>query len=103
MMGERTVCFFGHTHVAVTYFCVNNRVDIFSPSVIALERGVKYLINPGSVGQPRDRDPRASFVIYDNEGTVEYRRVEYDIKRAQEKIIKTGLDQKLAERLSYGI
>lgn len=103
IMGEKTVCFFGHTHVAVTYFYANNRVDTFSPSFIAVERGAKYLINPGSVGQPRDRDPRASFVIYDDEGTVEYRRVEYDIKTTQEKILKTGLDRKLAERLSYGI
>lgn len=103
MMEEKTICFFGHTHVAITYFYVNNRVDTFSPSDIALEGGVKYLINPGSVGQPRDGDPRASFVIYDDQGIAEYKRVEYDIKRAQEKILKTGLDQKLAERLSYGI
>ena len=103
MMEEETVCFFGHTHVAVTYFYANNRVETLSPSVIALEGEVKYLINPGSVGQPRDRDPRASFVIFDDEGTAEYRRVEYDIKRAQEKIIKTGVDRKLAERLSHGI
>jgi diadenosine tetraphosphatase ApaH/serine/threonine PP2A family protein phosphatase len=63
-----------------------------------------YLINPGSVGQPRDRDPRASFLIYnDAEKTIRFYRLEYDIMTAQEKIIDSGLDKRLAYRLSMGV
>ncbi|MCI0480295.1 MAG: metallophosphatase family protein, partial [Candidatus Dadabacteria bacterium] len=69
---------------------------------IQLREGVKYLVNPGSVGQPRDRDPRASFAIYDDRGEAEFRRVEYPIEGAQKKIIDSGLDRFLAERLSHG-
>jgi diadenosine tetraphosphatase ApaH/serine/threonine PP2A family protein phosphatase len=62
-----------------------------------------YLINPGSVGQPRDHDPRAAFAIYDTEArVVEYRRVSYDVAAAQRKIIEAGLPAILADRLALG-
>jgi diadenosine tetraphosphatase ApaH/serine/threonine PP2A family protein phosphatase len=69
-----------------------------------IEPHAKYLINPGSVGQPRDRDPRSSFLIYDSkEGCSKFIRLEYDIKTTQKKIIEAGLDRRLAERLSLGM
>lgn len=69
-----------------------------------IELGSEPLIlNPGSVGQPRDGDPRAGYLLYDEDaGTVAWRRVEYDIAAAQRKIIDAGLDRFLAERLAVG-
>ncbi|WP_069803516.1 metallophosphoesterase family protein [Thermogemmatispora onikobensis] len=64
--------------------------------------GYRAIINPGGVGQPRDGDPRAAFMIYDTEAGFEFYRVPYDIKKTQEKIIKAGLPQYLAVRLAYG-
>lgn len=66
--------------------------------------GYKYLINIGSVGQPRNRDRRASFVIYDNVAmTVTRHRIPYDFKSAQKKILEAGLPERLANRLEYGM
>ena len=65
---------------------------------------MRYLINPGSVGQPRDRNPRAAFAIYDSDArTIKFSRVEYDIEEAKRKIIDEKLPPALAERLSLGI
>ena len=65
--------------------------------------GRKYFINVGSVGQPRDGDPRATYVIYDpKERTIRYRRLEYDIEAAQERIRLAGLPERLAARLAVG-
>ena len=64
--------------------------------------GYRAIINPGGVGQPRDGDPRAAFMIYDTEKGFEFYRVEYAIEKTQEKIIKAGLPQYLAVRLAYG-
>ncbi|MCL4244152.1 MAG: metallophosphoesterase family protein [Candidatus Dadabacteria bacterium] len=88
LMDDYSLGFFGHTHVPA---------DHRSPA--GPER---RLVNPGSVGQPRDGDPRAAFLVYDTESGVELRRAEYDIRSAQRKIIGSGLDSRLAERLSYG-
>ncbi len=71
--------------------------------VIILEKGSKYLINIGSVGQPRNRDPRASFAIYDSEkSTVTRYHLEYDVSTAQKAIRDAGLPERLALRLSVG-
>ncbi len=64
--------------------------------------GYRFIINPGGVGQPRDGDPRAAFMIYDTERGFKFYRVPYDIEKTQEKIIKAGLPQYLALRLAYG-
>jgi diadenosine tetraphosphatase ApaH/serine/threonine PP2A family protein phosphatase len=57
----------------------------------------------GAVGQPRDNNPKAAYVIYDmDEGTIELRRLDYDIPKAQKKILEAGLPERLAERLAYG-
>lgn len=97
------VCFLGHSHIAGIYY--SDREKIISPKVtrLTLERGRRYIINVGSIGQPRDFDPRASFAVYDTgKNIVEIIRVNYDIKSAQGKIIKAGLPARLALRLSNG-
>jgi diadenosine tetraphosphatase ApaH/serine/threonine PP2A family protein phosphatase len=70
---------------------------------VTLERGVKYFINVGSVGQPRDGDWRASYAVYDSQAqTISIRRVEYDLVGAQETILNAGLPALLADRLNFG-
>ena len=70
---------------------------------VKLEDDKKYVVNVGSVGQPRDGDPKASFAIYDkHSGTIEIKRVSYDIESAQRKIIAAGLPPFLASRLAEG-
>jgi diadenosine tetraphosphatase ApaH/serine/threonine PP2A family protein phosphatase len=64
--------------------------------------GYRAIINPGGVGQPRDGDPRAAFMIYDTEHGFEFYRVPYPFEKTQEKIIEAGLPQYLAIRLAYG-
>ena len=66
------------------------------------EEGYRAIINPGGVGQPRDGDPRAAFMLYDTEHGFEFYRVSYAFEKTQEKIIKAGLPQYLAVRLEYG-
>lgn len=70
---------------------------------LQLQPGERYLLNPGSVGQPRDHDWRAAFVLYDPEsGRVEYHRTPYDLEGAQRRILNAGLPQRLAQRLAQG-
>ena len=96
------VCFFGHTHVPAFYF-KDLRMEEHQGKSIKIETGKKYQINVGSVGQPRDGDFRSSYCIYDvDERLIINRRVGYDIKAAQEKILKAGLPEQLAHRLSEG-
>lgn len=71
--------------------------------ILSLEDGGRYLINPGSVGQPRDNDWRAAFAILDVEKRqVEYYRVPYDLPTTQEKMHKAGLPEPLIKRLEFG-
>jgi predicted phosphodiesterase len=96
------VCFFGHTHVPVA-FIRDSVVRGGNYSKFRLEPGKKYFINVGAVGQPRDNNPKAAYVVYDlDEATIEIRRLEYDIPGAQKKILDAGLPPRLAERLAYG-
>ncbi|MBI1911601.1 MAG: metallophosphoesterase family protein [Deltaproteobacteria bacterium] len=102
-MGRPNLCFFGHTHVPVTFAEHDGSADIKTDQTIKIEKGVNYLINPGSIGQPRDRDPRASFIIYDTrKSIVTFHRIEYDIQSTAEKILAAGLPERLAERLKLG-
>jgi len=101
---DRRLCFHGHTHIPV----------IFSENPGALPRRKsahdfdphpesRYLINVGSVGQPRDNDPRACFLIYDtDEQSIEYHRVEYDIAKTQAKMTSAELPHMLIDRLAVG-
>ena len=103
LMGENRLCFFGHTHVRVLYsLSGEEEAEVSREEHVRLREGTRYLVNPGSVGQPRDRDPRAAFLIFDDRGDIEFRRVVYPIEAAQRKIIENGLDRFLAERLSLG-
>ena len=96
------VCFFGHTHVPVA-FMRDSVVRGGTYSKFKVDAGKKYFVNVGAVGQPRDNNPKAAYVVYDlAEGTIEIRRLEYDIGAAQRKILKAGLPERLAERLAYG-
>ena len=97
-----TVCFFGHTHVPVA-FIRDSVVRGGTYSKFRIEPGKKYFINVGSVGQPRDGNPKTSYVIYDlDDVSIEIRRLDYDIPKAQAKIRAAGLPERLAERLAHG-
>ena len=105
-IATRPVCLFGHTHLPVI-FTLNGTLltaDLpeVQPQTIAFDPATRYLINPGSVGQPRDGDPRAAFALYDPEGSLELRRVEYNVTAAQKRISSAGLPQSLANRLAIG-
>lgn len=97
-----SVCFFGHTHVPVA-FVRDSMVRGGTYSKFKVEPGKKYFVNVGAVGQPRDGNPKAGYVVYDmDEGTIELRRLDYDIATAQKKIMAAGLPQRLADRLALG-
>ena len=97
-----SVCFFGHTHVP-TAFVRDAVVRGGTYSKFKVEPGRKYFVNVSSVGQPRDGNPKCGYVIYDlDEGSIELRRLEYDIPKAQAKIREAGLPGKLADRLAFG-
>ncbi len=97
-----TVCFYGHTHVPLAFEKSDEIIGgVYECIKISLEK--KYLINVGSVGQPRDGDARAAYVIYDmGNKEVRLRRVPYDIAAAQAKIREAGLPERLAARLTIG-
>ena len=96
------VCFFGHTHTP-RFYVKDGSVKLELGDEIRIEEGKKYFVNVGSVGQPRDGDWRASYVVYDVDNkTVTNRRLEYDIATTQEKILTAGLPEMLANRLSLG-
>jgi len=97
-----SVCFIGHTHSPKAYVR-DGSVRTIPLDVIVLQTGKRYLINVGSVGQPRDGDWRSAYCIYDtNTGELQLRRIEYDLPAAQAAIIEAGLPRKLAERLAVG-
>ena len=99
---DASLGFFGHTHVSGIFDGKNDRTPIYDGKYF-LKKGHVCLVNPGSVGQPRDRDPRASFLIYDDEEmSVQYYRVEYDIVTVYDSIVKEGLPGYLGKRLFLG-
>lgn len=97
-----SVCFFGHTHVPLA-FVKDEIVEKGFYETLQIRPGCKYLINVGSVGQPRDRDPKAAYVIYDlDERTVSMHRIGYDRETTQRKIRAAGLPFRNALRLNHG-
>lgn len=99
------VVFFGHTHVpaAIVRRADGSTVSV-SPRRYRLKEGERALLNPGSVGQPRDRDPDASFLVYDTRlRNVSWVRVPYDIGECRRKIIAAGLPRLFATRLAEGM
>ncbi|MBC7979204.1 MAG: metallophosphoesterase family protein [Armatimonadetes bacterium] len=96
------LCFHGHTHIPRVYVKSDKVREVPAESV-TIEPDAKYFINVGSVGQPRDGDPRACYAIYDLPSKlIVFRRVEYDIPKTREKILAAGLPPMLAERLADG-
>ena len=107
---ESRLAFFGHTHLQGGFIWNQSRIETI-PHISArqaqlsleIDPNCGYLINPGSVGQPRDGDPRAAYAVYDSETrAVVYRRVPYNVSGAQQKIYDAGLPPYLAERLQMG-
>jgi diadenosine tetraphosphatase ApaH/serine/threonine PP2A family protein phosphatase len=101
---DSQVCFIGHSHIPSAVFQdANGYTDFLRENPFPLLKNRKYIVNAGSVGQSRDLDPRACYVIYDgNNNLIEIVRLDYNIPRAQQKIIEAGLPEILAERLLVG-
>jgi diadenosine tetraphosphatase ApaH/serine/threonine PP2A family protein phosphatase len=101
---DQQICFTGHSHCPISF--VQDRegnISVIRESTFTLLDSCRYIINVGSVGQPRDGDPRTAYGIYKPEdASFRLKRVPYDIKRAQEKIIAAGLPSFLAARLAAG-
>jgi diadenosine tetraphosphatase ApaH/serine/threonine PP2A family protein phosphatase len=104
----RALCLFGHTHCPAVFQLSEGKFDDLRASgeadtQVPLREAAKYLVNPGSVGQPRDGDPRAAYAIADTKTrTVELFRIEYAVNDAQAKVLKAGLPEVLAQRLGVG-
>ena len=101
---ETDVCFVGHTHDAGVFIKDKaGEVSYKKEDVVNVSSGCKYIINVGSVGQPRDLNPRACYCIFDTvKRKIFIKRALYDIKKAQDKIIAVGLPSALATRLEFG-
>lgn len=96
------LCFIGHTHVPRVYMR-DGSVHSRPLDILSIQAGRKYMVNVGSVGQPRDGDWRAAYCIYDTQSNeVTLRRVEYDLATTQRKILEAGLPERLAHRLAIG-
>ena len=105
---SRPLCLFGHTHLPVVFRRHPALFDGFMPegpddATLEVIEGINYLVNVGSVGQPRDGDPRAAYGIYDSEGpSLTLKRVSYPVDAAQRRILNAGLPAGLANRLAGG-
>jgi len=105
---EVPVTFFGHTHIPSLFSLTGREIGVKAlrgrSGRIELDPEGRYLVNPGSIGQPRDRDPRASYMTYDSERRiVRWYRLPYPVGRAQGRIRKAGLPHMLADRLAVGV
>jgi len=97
------VCFIGHTHVPRIFAKRDNNIVNTKTFEFEVHPDYQYIVNVGSVGQPRDGNPMASYGIYDSETQmIELKRVQYDIQTAQKKIVNAGLPEILAQRLMHG-
>ncbi len=106
---EDRLTFFGHTHLQGGFIDQGSRLQLIrprpesGPQYLEIHPEEKYLVNPGSVGQPRDGDWRAAFVLYDSDQSqIVFHRIEYDVSAAQQKIQAAGLPAPLATRLAAG-
>jgi predicted phosphodiesterase len=106
---RRPVCFFGHTHIPVVFTRSRQGLEVDVPDgegtwTLTLAEDRRYLINPGSVGQPRDGNPLAAWLLldFDSQKAV-YRRVEYPVEKTQAEIRERGLPEPLALRLESGV
>jgi diadenosine tetraphosphatase ApaH/serine/threonine PP2A family protein phosphatase len=110
---DTPITFFGHTHLQGGFFANGSSVDGFRPEyrtvgqaesvALQLKSGTRYMINPGSVGQPRDGDWRAAFAVFDTDSQiVHFHRTPYNLKAAQDRIFSANLPARLATRLAAG-
>lgn len=105
---ERPLCLFGHTHVQIGYALTGDQFTLTTlgelrPLEITVADDAKHLLNPGSVGQPRDGDPRAGFGIVDTDArTINIFRIDYPVQQAQARILAEQLPEVLAQRLALG-
>lgn len=103
---ETPVCLVGHTHLPVIFRLLPSgecQAIVPPEQPVQLSRDERYIINPGSVGQPRDGDPRAAYMFLDTEAlTIEHRRVAYNVEQVQQKIRARGLPSRLGIRLQHG-
>jgi predicted phosphodiesterase len=100
-----TLCLFGHTHVPIVFRDVAGQAEVIPavPGIPALLDGHRAMINPGSVGQPRDGNPQSSYAVVDTDaGRIDFHRVAYDVERTQRLMRGHDLPPRLVERLSYG-
>ena len=109
-MLEMPLSFFGHSHLQGAFFQKRRNIGVIRQvksgeheAIVELEADTSYLINPGSVGQPRDGDPRAAYALYETDARlVHLRRVEYPVAKTAEKIKSAGLPDTLGFRLFHG-
>lgn len=104
---ETSIGFFGHTHFPIIYYLRNEKLDIVpltENTCLKLDANTRYLINPGSIGQPRDKNPASSFIIFDSgKMEISFNRFSYDVTKTQKKIREAGLPELLASRLEAGV
>jgi len=97
------LCFVGHTHIPALYSFAGGERTIVEGTPVVLEPGDRYIVNPGSVGQPRDGDPRAACCVFDDDGgTITFYRCVYDAAAEAQDIFDAGLPRFLGERLLSG-
>jgi len=102
---QTSIAFVGHTHVPIVYKKSKpNTVILHEESVLELDPGEKVIINPGSVGQPRDGNPKSSYILFNEDKlTITLKRVAYDIEVTQKAMGKVNLPRNLIERLALGL
>lgn len=101
---KKKILFFGHTHLPVIWTEEGAYLPTGKEETIKLSKDQTILINPGSIGQPRDNNPLGSYIIFDTEEySVTFKRFEYDIEKTYKKIIERGLPEYLGKRLFFGV
>lgn len=94
----------GHSHLCKVFALTETTVDELPPVDFELDSSYKYIVSVGSVGQPRDYDNRASYTLYDSDTKrFEFKRIEYDVEAAAEKVLKANLERNFAHRLFIGV
>ncbi len=98
------ICLLGHTHRPyIVYKAESENAILSNDTEVVIEGEYRYLVNIGSVGQPRDGDPRSCYLIYDSDkGSIRLKRVQYDVKSTQKVMAKIGLPEYLIDRLAVG-
>lgn len=101
---DTNICFIGHTHIAGTFILTKDKQVLYTrEDLLKIKKENKYIVNVGSVGQPRDRNPDAAYCIYDSKaGEIQIKRISCDLKTTREKIIKAGLPMFLGDRILFG-